>query len=96
MSRFRLLTCYFVFLLSCGAVAAKVGATENKVDEMQGHKQEKFAGRADNLASVNDAQSKDRTSSFAQAHEKKPLSQEEKRNLRRQINETEIRYPKKD
>jgi hypothetical protein len=62
-------------------------------------KQEKFAGRANNIAAVNGQSTKTpnvRYPLYTQdAHEKKPLSKDEKRALRRQISETENMYPKR-
>ena len=96
MSRFRLFLCCFLSAFSYGAQAGAHEGT-NKPDAT--HRQEKLAGRAGGFSGVNDVQGKNR-SAYAQdaqdAHEKKPLSKEEKRALRRQVNEAEIRYPGKN
>jgi hypothetical protein len=75
------------------------GRIDERADEPV-HRQEKFAGRASTLTAANDPQNKflnpQSAARIQDAHEKKPLSKEEKRALRRQINETENKYPRKD
>jgi hypothetical protein len=97
MTPIRLVVCCYLTALSYNALAQGVRANENKMDERIDapiHRQEKMAGRANN-----DAHNKNPSAQYPlysqEAHEKKPLSKEEKRALRRQINETEIKYPRK-
>jgi hypothetical protein len=97
MTLIRLVACCYLTALSYTVCAQGVKANENKVDERIEapiHRQEKLAGRANN-----DAQNKNPAAQYPlysqEMHEKKPLSKEEKRALRRQINETEIKYPRK-
>ncbi|WP_133166944.1 hypothetical protein [Solimicrobium silvestre] len=65
-------------------------------NEHQLHKSEKMAGRA-NLSASNENTSKNPNAQFIPpVHQKKPLSKEEKQALRRQVNETENKYPKRN
>ena len=70
-----------------------------QIDLAIAHKPEKLAGRANNASDTNAATGKnsnDRSASYLhEVHEKKPLSKEEKRALRRQVSETEGTYPQR-
>jgi len=103
MSRFRLMMICLCLALSCSTWARGLRAQDSRIgehaDEPARH-QEKFAGRAGNVPPVVDAQNKSVNTQSAvhaqEAHEKKPLSKEERRALRRQINETENKYPRRN
>ena len=103
MSRFPLTLICLSFAVSCSAWANGMRVQDMRSDdhaEEPVHRQEKFAGRAGNVTAVVDAQNKSGNAQNAvraqQAHEKKPLSKEERRALRRQINETENKYPRRN
>jgi len=103
MSRLRLLMVCMLSTLCYSAWAdglrTRDGRIDEHVDEPVRH-QEKFAGRASTLTAANDPQSKIQnpqgSARIQDAHEKKSLSKEEKRALRRQINETENKYPRRN
>ena len=97
MRQIRLMLCSLFALLSYSAWAGGNQFNENKNDGRNvHHKQERLAGRA-NLVNNNDRQARNSANQNsawgASAHEKSLLSREERRALRRQINETESRYP---
>ncbi|MET3107461.1 hypothetical protein AAKU67_001471 [Oxalobacteraceae bacterium GrIS 2.11] len=105
MTGLRFLICCSLSALACAAWAGgaqtNVQASDDRpVDRNDPgiHKQEKFAGRANSQS--NEVALKNPNAKYpsytTELHDKKPLSKEEKRALRRQINETEIMYPKKN
>jgi len=105
MTGLRFLICCYLSAFVCGAWAGGAQANAQMSDdrlvdrnEPGSHKQEKFAGRANSPA--NEVALKNPNAKYplytTESHDKKPLSKEEKRALRRQINETEIMYPKKN
>jgi hypothetical protein len=97
MRQLRLLIGCCLAVLSWNASSAQIGGGDGRGGEVPVHKQPKFAGRANNLANASTPPSKAKepekqgTTSTA---ERKPMSQEERRALRRQISETEMKYPR--
>ncbi len=79
--------------------SAQMGVSNDKGGEAMAHKQPKFVGRANNLANPGAQQSRsteaDKQANDPSLNEKKALSQEERRALRRQISETEVKYPRR-
>jgi len=98
MRPIRLMLCGFITLLSCSAWAGVNQFNDNTNGQRNvHHKQERLAGRA-NLVNNNDRQTRNppaqNSTSISSAHEKSLMSKEERRDLRRQINETESKYPR--
>jgi hypothetical protein len=103
MTSLRLFVCCYLSAFAYTVWAGGPQANENALsdrNDLASHKQEKFAGRANNVSAVNAAANKNSNAKYSlntqEAHEKKPLSKEEKSALRRQINETESMYPKRN
>jgi hypothetical protein len=98
MNHHRLMLCSFLYALTYNVWADGIRATDNKAveqTEQVGHKQTKFAGRANNVSQAGAASKNGEFPFYTQeSHEKKPLTKDEKRALRKQVNETENMYPK--
>lgn len=99
MRRFQLLFCCLLTALSFTTQAQGARGNDVKLSDSSDsseRKQEKFAGRANNNAGTNDIKkSNTHYPLYTETREKKPLSKEERRALRRQVNETETKYPRK-
>jgi len=103
MTRLRLIVCCYLSAFTYNVWAGGAQVNDNALggrSDLANHKQEKMAGRANNVSAANAALNKNSNAKYAlstqEAHEKKPMSKEEKSALRRQINETETMYPKRN
>ena len=99
MSRLPLFLCCFLSSLSLPGLADDTAVDGSKALAPAVHKQEKFAGRAGRLADINNTTRQNSSqvspSVDGPVHERKALTKEERRALRRQINESEVRYPRR-
>jgi hypothetical protein len=88
--------CLSVLCWTAGAV--QVRPDDDKGSEPQLHRQAKLAGRANNLANANEVKGRQKNEQNQEeaktAPERRTMSQEERRALRRQISETEVKYPR--
>lgn len=103
MTSLRLFICCYLSVLTCDVWAGIIQADGNVATDRSDpvvHKQEKLAGRANNVSNVSGTVNKNLNAQYPvytqEMRGKKPMSKEEKRALRRQINETETMYPKKN
>jgi len=97
MLRLRLLLCCF---LTCQCLISLAEAETPDTDRSVipvAHRQGKYAGRAGNYANLNDAQKQNfnqqNLTVAKDTQERKALSKEERRALRRQVNESVSKYP---
>lgn len=99
MTSLRLFICCCLCAFTCNVLAATLqvgGPVDADHSNLIGHKQKKMAGRA-NYANGFSGSTKVKYPLYTQeAREKKSLTKEEKQALRRQINETESKYPQKN
>lgn len=97
MLRLRLSLCFFLLCQCFISLADEAPADGDKTVRTAAHRQGKYAGRAGNYASLNNNQkqnlSQQNPTVVGDAQERKALTKEERRALRRQVNESVSSYP---
>jgi hypothetical protein len=103
MLRLRfLLRCLLCLWLTCQyqiSQAQEAGSDGDRPATPVVHRQGKYAGRAGNYANLNDGQKQNYSQQNfpvqKEGQERKALSKEERRALRRQVNESVSKYPRR-
>jgi hypothetical protein len=101
MNSLRLFFCCYFYALTSSVWAGPQSDPNTEADraDVANHKTEKMAGRANYANGTAGATNKEASPKYPlytqEARAKKPMSKEEKQALRRQINETESKYPKR-
>lgn len=93
MRQLKLLMGCCVALLCWSVGATPVRPEEGKMGGVGFHKQAKLAGRAKNLDNPESRDANQKKVADQTVPERRVMSQEERRALRRQISETEVKYP---
>ena len=98
MLRLQCLLCSCLVAISLCAHADDTQADDSKAVVPATHRQGKFARRAGNATNPNEATNKNgslQEQTVGESHEHKAMSKEERRALRRQINESVGKYPRR-